>query len=282
MAAGCKRLGFGRLFGAAALLGLTLAFSIPPVLAGGNGTYEGVASCAGSTCHGRLAPSGHVVRQNEIFTWQDESSPSGAHSRAFRVLTQSRGKAIASRLGLGEAQRAQACLGCHLGDVPTEKHGPRFLNSDGVGCEACHGPSGGWLATHYSVGTPHKTNVDHGLVKLEDVKTRAALCLDCHYGTDKPGYVMTHRIMAAGHPRLSFELDLFGALQSHYDFHADYEQRKLIPGQPKMQPVKFRPTKLWAVARQWRWNACSPASPSARMACSPSSISTIARAAIAR
>ena len=29
-------------------------------------------------------------------------------------------------------------------------------------------------------------------------------------------------MMAAGHPRVSFELDLYSALQRHYDFDADY------------------------------------------------------------
>ena len=37
---------------------------------------------------------------------------------------------------------------------------------------------------------------------------------------------MNHRIMAAGHPRISFELDLFTTLQAHHDEDADYVQRK--------------------------------------------------------
>jgi hypothetical protein len=41
------------------------------------GVHEGVASCAGSTCHGRQAPDGAVVRQNELVSWQDPSGPGG-------------------------------------------------------------------------------------------------------------------------------------------------------------------------------------------------------------
>ena len=44
------------------------------------GTFEGVASCAGSTCHGRIEGDGKVVRQDELSRWQEPSSPGGAHS----------------------------------------------------------------------------------------------------------------------------------------------------------------------------------------------------------
>lgn len=203
------------------------------------GVHEGVASCAGSTCHGRLVPNGRIVRQNELITWQDSTSLAGAHSRAWRALTQLRGQAMASRLGLGAAEHAQACLGCHSDNIPAAMRGTSFQVSDGVGCEACHGGAGGWLATHYAVGARHADNVARGMKPLDDPKARASLCLDCHFGASKPGYAMTHRIMAAGHPRISFELDLFGALQSHYDLDAEYGKRKQIPGG----------VKLWAVGQ---------------------------------
>src|SRR5579859_5190419 len=93
-----------------------LAASAPsPVRAasGGSGSHEGVASCADSMCHGRQVASGLVVRQNEILTWQDPSTAAGDHSRAWRVLTEPRAQAIANRLGIGPAQDAKLCLGCH-------------------------------------------------------------------------------------------------------------------------------------------------------------------------
>jgi hypothetical protein len=61
--------------------------------------YTGVASCAGSTCHGRSEGNGAVVRQDEIATWQAPGSVSGAHSRAHAVLTSFRGQQIARSLG---------------------------------------------------------------------------------------------------------------------------------------------------------------------------------------
>jgi hypothetical protein len=47
-------------------------------------------------------------------------------------------------------------------------------------------------------------------------------------GTDKK--IASHEIMGAGHPRLSFELDTFTALQpAHYVIDADYRENKSSP-----------------------------------------------------
>jgi len=180
------------------------------------------------------------VRQNELITWQDPHSDAGAHSRAWRVLTQPRAQAIATRLGLGAAQNAAACLGCHTDPVAAGQKGARFQVSDGVGCEACHGGSGGWIASHYAVGASHAGNVSRGLVALDDPKVRAARCLDCHFGGSGANQFVTHQLMAAGHPRLSFELDLFTVLQKHHDVDADYLSRR---------KVSAGGVKTWAVGQ---------------------------------
>jgi hypothetical protein len=189
------------------------------------GVHVGVASCSGSTCHGRNEADGKIVRQDELMRWQEPSSPSGAHSRAYAVLSEPRSQAIAARLGLGSASSAPMCLGCHADPAATGR-GPRFQIGDGVGCEACHGGASGWLSSHYAVGASHAANVASGLYPLDQPQARASKCLDCHFGSDRPGQFVTHRIMAAGHPRVSFELDLFSTLQQHHDEDADYIQRK--------------------------------------------------------
>ncbi|WP_421837784.1 hypothetical protein [Novosphingobium sp.] len=92
---------------ALALLALGAALALHPaplkaqtVSDGGTArTHMGVASCAGSTCHGRSVASGTPIRQDELLRWQEESSPTGAHSRAWRVIGEPRGVAIARRLG---------------------------------------------------------------------------------------------------------------------------------------------------------------------------------------
>ena len=222
--------GIGRLL--AALCAPLLLAAAAPL-----GTHEGVASCGGTTCHGRQQPSGAVVRQNELLTWQDDSSQAGAHSRAYKVLLGPRAAAIAAKLGIGAAGRAPECLGCHADPAPPALRGPRFDIADGVGCEACHGGSGGWLASHYAVGATHAGNVARGMAALDDVKVRAGVCLDCHLNAGRKTQFVTHRIMAAGHPRLSFELDLFTALQQHHSEDADYRQRKVVAGGVKTWAV---------------------------------------------
>jgi hypothetical protein len=77
------------------------------------------------------------------------------------------------------------------------------------------------------------------MIPLEDPKVRAAVCLDCHYGSAEKGQFVTHQIMSAGHPRIAFELDLFSTLQRHYDQGAEYAKRKPIPSG----------VKIWAVGQ---------------------------------
>jgi hypothetical protein len=117
--------------------------------------------------------------------------------------------------------------------------GPPPNLSDGVGCEACHGPAAAWLASHYAAGGSHAQNVSLGMRALEQPSVRAANCLDCHYGSDRGNLFVDHRIMAAGHPRLSFELDLFSTLQKHWNEDADYAARKKTPSA----------AALWAVGQ---------------------------------
>ncbi len=190
------------------------------------GRYTGVASCAGSTCHGRAEGNGAVVRQDEIATWQEPSSPTGAHSRALAVLDTIRGRQIAATLGLGDPTGEPACLGCHATFAPVAERGARFQLSEGVGCESCHGAAGGWIATHYTTLGAHPANLAAGMIALDDPQTRAGVCLDCHFGSAGGNRFVTHRMMAAGHPRLAFELDLFSALQQHHQEDGDYGERK--------------------------------------------------------
>jgi hypothetical protein len=218
--------------GAAAALALVSGPALP------NSRFEGVASCAGSTCHGRIEGDGAVVRQDELRRWQDPSSKAGAHSRALSVIAGARGRQIAATLGLGDPTAAPSCIGCHATPGAATR-GVRFQQSDGVSCESCHGAAGGWIASHYAVGGTHAANVARGMTALDRPVARAAVCLDCHLGSGKPGQFVSHRMMAAGHPRIAFELDLFSALQQHHDEDADYGARK----------ARSDSVRLWAVGQ---------------------------------
>ena len=208
---------------------ITIAAELP---ATSTGKHLGVATCAASQCHGSAIPRDATgVLQNEYVTWT-QSDP---HSTAYAALSNEQSRLIAARLGIGRAREASICLDCHADNVPAAKRGEKFQLSDGVGCEACHGGAENWLSTHYNAPeVSHAANLQAGLYPNEDADDRADLCLSCHLGTrDK---FATHEIMAAGHPRLAFELDTFTELwrtagrQPHYRVDADYRDRKQIDG----------------------------------------------------
>lgn len=204
------------LFAAASLL------VAAPLLAQSNARHLGVASCSSSVCHGAVSPSKtYDVLLNEYVTWSHED----AHSKAYTALSSPRARTMAAKLGLANAATAKICLDCHTDNVAPERRGPKFSVSDGVGCEACHGGSERWIVTHTSRRAAYRENIAQGMYPTANLHERATLCLSCHYGTaDK---FATHRIMAAGHPRLSFELDTFLAIEpAHYRVDADYERRK--------------------------------------------------------
>jgi hypothetical protein len=194
--------------------------------------HLGVASCASSVCHGNVkSTSSYDVQLNEYLTWSHDDS----HSKAYSVLMSERSRAIAAKLGLPNAYDAKICLDCHADNVPVALRGKEFNIADGVGCEACHGGAEKWIESHTMKTATYADNLNNGMYPTATLPNRAGLCLSCHVGNaDK---FATHRIMGAGHPRLSFELDTFQALQpSHHEIDKDYAQRK---------PVYSR-TAVWA------------------------------------
>ncbi|GJM13701.1 MAG: hypothetical protein DHS20C12_21040 [Pseudohongiella sp.] len=184
--------------------------------------HMGVASCATGVCHGRSSPSDEDnVLMTEYRTWLNQD----LHSRAYNSLLGPAARLMAENLGLSEpAHRADICLDCHTDNVPASQRGAEFLLSDGIGCEACHGGAENWLESHREDAT-HSDNLANGLYPTENPFAQVTLCLSCHNGTDDK--LATHQIMGAGHPRLSFELDAYAALQPmHYTVDADYRERK--------------------------------------------------------
>ena len=92
-------------------------------------SHLGVASCATSICHGKIAPQdGENVWLNEYRIWSTQDR----HSRAFQTLTTEESRGIAQKLGLASAQTAKICLDCHADNVEPAKRDLRFQISDGV------------------------------------------------------------------------------------------------------------------------------------------------------
>lgn len=186
--------------------------------------HVGVVNCASSLCHGSITEwKGSNVLQNEYVTW----SRVDKHAlKANQVLWNEKSQRIAKNLGLAQpAHEAKICVDCHGHNPPADQRGERFKASDGVSCEACHGPAENWIKSHVSPGATHQDNVANGLYPTGDPVALAKLCLSCHFG-NKDKFV-THRIMGAGHPRISFELDTFTQTQpAHFRVDEDWQKRK--------------------------------------------------------
>lgn len=183
----------------------------------------GVGSCASSLCHGAVDTwKGSPILQSEYIIWSRQDK----HARAYSVLLNEQSRQIMKKLGSARpAHQTQLCLDCHAHNPPEAQRGENFHVSDGVSCEACHGASQGWIKTHVEPGATHARNVANGLIATDNDLTRARLCLSCHLGTQQK--FVTHKIMAAGHPRMSFELDTFTQIEpAHFNIDADWQQRK--------------------------------------------------------
>ncbi len=210
-----------------AALILFLAATAPPLAFAQQGDIErykhlGAASCASSVCHGKIAPQpGRNVGLNEYGIWVKED----VHSRAYHALESALSKRIATNMGIGKPTTEKICLDCHADNVPKGRRGPKFQLSDGVSCEGCHGGSEKWIESHAVASRTHRDNVADGMYQSELPVQRAQLCLSCHLGTkDK---FATHLMMAAGHPRLAFELEAYTTNEpAHFTVDADYKQRK--------------------------------------------------------
>ena len=199
-------------------------------------TSVGVVNCASSLCHGSITEwKDSNVLQNEYVTW----SRFDKHARAYDVLLNEKSQSIARKFGLGmPPQKSKLCLDCHAHNVPEANRGERFKLSDGVTCEACHGPAGRWLSSHVEPGATHAMNIQHGLYPSSKPMERAQLCLSCHFG-NKDKFV-SHRMMGAGHPRMSFELETFSAISpAHVRIDKDYEKRKQV----------WDGVKVWAIGQ---------------------------------
>jgi len=196
----------------------------------------GVVNCASSLCHGSITEwKDSNILQNEYVTW----SRFDKHARAYDVLLNEKSQSIARKFGLSAPpQKSKLCLDCHAHNVPEVKRGERFKLSDGVTCEACHGPAGRWLSSHVEPSATHASNIQQGLYPTSKPMERAQLCLSCHFG-NKDKFV-SHRLMGAGHPRMSFELETFSTISpAHVRIDKDYEKRKQV----------WDGVKVWAIGQ---------------------------------
>jgi Cytochrome c554 and c-prime len=183
------------------------------------GKYVGPGTCGATACHGSVQPRTlTLVLQNEYSTWVTKD----AHFKALHSLDNPVSQRMGRILGIGNPATSPKCLACHSLAVPPEEKAREF-DLEGVSCESCHGPASAWLESHMLKGwTPHKSYA-LGMVDLSDPAGRSEKCLSCHLGTTEKE--VDHKMIAAGHPDLVFELDSYSAIQPpHWKPAADPNQ----------------------------------------------------------
>lgn len=203
--------------------------------------WKGIGGCASTACHnaGLTNPS-PAIKRGEYTIWVSGDP----HREAFAVLLEPRSRRI-ERLYRPEDPAAKPetdglCLSCHVHPkFESARHAPDYGKEDGVGCESCHGPAQDWLVPHTSPAWKYLSAAEktrYGLADLKNLTVRAELCAGCHVGS-KDGREVNHDLIAAGHPRLNFELSAYQAvLPRHWrrgdelTRHADFEAKAWIIG----------------------------------------------------
>jgi hypothetical protein len=239
--------------------------------------FVGVQSCAASNCHGGYRGDGIFTCEYSVWREQDK------HAKAYEFLFSDLSVQIAERLwgDTKQAHEAAECLNCHSPQSPLIT--PAFegrnevvelaplvkpVSTDGVACEACHGSAEKWLTEHVQPGWreswERKAAIEkkaYGYLNTRDIAERANVCVQCHVGG--PGRDVNHDLIAAGHPRLFFELNAFQEMMPvHWreaeerKYHSDAKDPKTrVPRQhaevakpeaPVRSHVKI---KLWAVGQ---------------------------------
>lgn len=201
------------------------------------GQYSATVTCAAASCHGS-GQIGHLGAEHS--TWAD----SDPHRRAYRVLFNEDSVRISRNLGRAmPAHEDASCLKCHALDEPKNYTGEKLDDrclSEGVSCDSCHGPSAKWNSLHYQSwwkGLSDREKYDQfGFVPTKDPVARILNCAQCHVGgRDRE---VNHDLIAAGHPRLSFEYTRYHYSEKYATKHwnekvpnPDFEIRTWLVGQ---------------------------------------------------
>jgi hypothetical protein len=156
------------------------------------------------------------------------------HARAYDVLAGERSRDIARNLNFASATESDRCLACHA-DARAGVQERRF----GVGCEACHGAAEKWLGPHTAASWRNlcpKDKGDQAMVPVAEPFEWAQTCVGCHVGAARTGDIpardVNHDLIAAGHPRLNFELTEFLAnMPPHWRSHPEEPMHLWAVGQ---------------------------------------------------
>jgi len=142
--------------------------------------YVGAQKC--KTCHASVETGN-----------QFEALSKMKHAHAFEVLASDEAKRVAKERSIDDAQKADACLRCHVTafGVPEAEIAKGFDRSLGVQCESCHGPGESHIKARMAAAAeedPNAPKVYKALPAGELVAApEVALCTSCH-NKESPNY----------------------------------------------------------------------------------------------
>jgi hypothetical protein len=221
----------------------------PPNAASAQFQLQGAGSCAAAACHNADLLAGPGRHEYRLAIEPDPANPSrlkDRHAQAYAVLLEERSQQIARKLHPGKhdarAETDALCVKCHVhpdfhpdyAQTPVQRiEGvSTFRAEEGVSCEACHGAAKPWLSTHLSADW--KEQLANGHSDTRTLLGRIRVCAACHVGTH--GMEVDHDLIAAGHPRLSFEFSSFHALlHKHWNHAKDTDPAADARGRPDFE-----------------------------------------------
>ncbi len=124
--------------------------------------FVGVKRCR--TCH-KKEPIG-----NQYGVWLNSK-----HAKAYETLASEKAKNWASEMGIDDPQTHGECLRCHTTahGVPDELAYKKIERSEGVGCEACHGPGKDYRKKKVMID--NELSVAKGMIPQSE-----KVCVTCH------------------------------------------------------------------------------------------------------
>jgi hypothetical protein len=221
-------------------------------------TPLGASGCGTVACHGAQFPAPSTaedrIRADEFTVWKYEDS----HSRSYDSLFSERAQSIVRWISTDQAPSTTAqedvrCLACHTMPRPKSLLAETAqMNSDGVGCESCHGNAAEWLVPHSTSSWRELTSQQkeaRGFRAIENLLRRAEVCVGCHVGSPSheglPRREINHELIRAGHPALRFEFSIF---LDNMPPHWDEKGENAGPVGPNHRAKDF-PARVWAIGR---------------------------------
>lgn len=236
---------------------------------------RGAASCAASGCHGgpRAAVAApDAPRGSEYPLWLEKDP----HAQSWRTINSPASLKILEKLGImkhgqivDQTQFAN-CLACHNTAIETSSSQSLPRIAEGVGCEACHGPSADWYDSHFrGPDALQRAHDDLGLIQTKPLIERAEMCARCHVGAEDRD--MNHDIIAAGHPALYFDMAVYHErLPKHWRDHDQDSPRfrsqlwlagQMAKVQAELELIETRATQshtvsCWPELSQYQCSSC--------------------------